>query len=283
MAPISIGGNVIANLAVGLGFVDQTDIIVKTVFRNTCVSQFILLTLLYFGFKGYRTRRVELERPRPLDKKQRLTLTVIIAALAAVMLPSMLPSMLNRIFPEATFISLLARKLDITVVAFCGTVLCLVLRLGDESAIIKRVPWSVLLVICGMGTLIALASQSHLTDSLSAGVNSGAGGGAVAYMLALASSAMSFFSSSLGVVVPTLSVLLPAIHESSGLAPGLLFSLISCPAFFTGYSPFSTGGAIVMSSLEDEAERKKMMKFLLILPVFSCVGFLFLVMIGLVR
>ena len=278
MSPISIGGSIIANLADGLGFGDQADVIVNAVFRNTCISQFIMLALLYFGFKGYRVRRVELERPQSLAIKQRLTLVVIILALCAVLLPPIL----NRIFPNFIFISMLARKLDITVIAFCGTVLCLVLRLGDERGAIKRVPWDVLLVICGMGTLINLAADSHIIDSLSQWINSSFNSRVIPYMLSLASSAMGLFSSTLGVVVPTLSILIPAIHKSNALAPGLLFSLISCPAFFAGYSPFSTGGALVLSSMQGEAERKKMMLVLFAISILSGVFFLLLVFSGLV-
>ena len=80
---------------------------------------------------------------------------------------------------------------------------------------------------------------------------------------------MSFFSASLGVVIPTLSLLVPSLATATGLAPMLLFAMVSVPCLYTGCSPFSTAGGMALAGLDDDAERDKLFKKLLVLP-FIC-------------
>ncbi|HEF9947851.1 TPA: hypothetical protein SB241_001159, partial [Campylobacter coli] len=61
------------------------------------------------------------------------------------------------------------------------------------------------------------------------------------------------------------------------LEPSLAFSIIAVFATFTGYSSFSTGGALVLAGAQDESEKRYLFIRLIILPLILVVfGFVLL-------
>ncbi|EPK3634056.1 SLC13 family permease, partial [Acinetobacter baumannii] len=79
----------------------------------------------------------------------------------------------------------------------------------------------------------------------------------------LISAIMSVFSSTLGVVAPTLFPIVPALALTSGLNPLVLFICIVVGAQSTAISPFSSGGSLIMASAPADIDKTKFFNQLL--------------------
>lgn len=177
----------------------------------------------------------------------------------------------------------LAKFCDVTVVSALGIILCLLFKVGKEVDAIHKVPFSIIIMICSMGMLINIAINGGLVDSLSAWITANVNSTFAPYMLTLTASIMSFFAATLGVVIPTLSLLVPSLVSATGLSPMLLFTLVSIPGLYTGCAPFSTCGAMALAGLDDDKERDKLFKKLLVLPIICAVYMWICLALGIFR
>lgn len=138
-----------------------------------------------------------------------------------------------------------------------GSVL-IVLGCGEEKKAIKGIPWNVILIVLGVGILMNVISLSGGIDIMVAGLEKIMGHRTAAMIMAITAGFMSFFSSGLGVVFPTL------IPTASGLASGLgvgaveLVSVIVIGGTVSGFTPISTTGALIMAGVaqQEGAEEK---------------------------
>ncbi len=138
-----------------------------------------------------------------------------------------------------------------------GTIL-IVIGGNDEKKAIAAIPWNVILMVLGVGILMNIISISGGIDIMVSGLEQIMGPRTAAMIMAIASGIMSFFSSGLGVVFPTL------IPTASGLAGGLgvsavqLVTVIVIGGTVSGFTPISTTGALIMAGVaqqEDAEER----------------------------
>ena len=96
-------------------------------------------------------------------------------------------------------------------------------------------------------------------------------------------SVMSLFSSTMGVVVPTLYPLIFAICSASGANPVILFSIVPLAATSAGNSPFSLQGGLVLSALDSDEERNRMFMTLIAIAVALTLLSLLMVAVGIVN
>ena len=276
MSPISTGGIVVANCAIANGYTDTMPIVLNT-WLNLFIGQGLVFVLAYIIYKGWKLKGGEFSKPAPMDKRQKQTLGIIVA----VLLLTFLPPILNAI-THVAFFSAMSKVCNVTATCVFGVILCQILNVASEKDAFKTIPWKTIMLISGMCLLINTAVKYGLVDQLSAWITANIEGSLVIYLLIAIAALMSFVSSSLGVVVPTLSTLVPALVGVTGATPGLLYSAILVSAMLSGYSPFSTSGGITMSGLQDEGERKKLYAQLLVAAPLFVVGFAVLVLIGIV-
>ena len=163
-------------------------------------------------------------------------------------------------------ISTIQNKFDISFVAILFSIVALLFKLGDEKKLIKSLPWETILMISGVGILIQLGVSTGLIDALSSWVSANIPPVAVPLIMMIAAGTMSVFSSTTGVVMPTLFPMVPALFAASGVSVTVLFSLINLSSVSTGLSPFSSGGGLSLSSCPTEESRAKLLKSLLWLP-----------------
>ncbi len=132
-----------------------------------------------------------------------------------------------------------------------GTVL-VVLGDAQEKKAIAGIPWNVILMVMGVGILMNIISISGGIDIMVAGLEKVMGHHTAAMIMAIAAGIMSFFSSGLGVVFPTL------IPTASGLASGLgvsavqLVTVIVIGGTVSGFTPISTTGALIMAGVAQQ-------------------------------
>ncbi len=265
--PFSVGGIIIQQVAENTGFRNEGMAMCMNVLMNCLITMSIFFIITYFVTGGHKTKKVEIDKPEPFTEIQKKTLWIV----GLVFLCTVIPAMLKVFMPDSAVIKKIASFCDITVTCTVGIILCSIFKAAKEKDAIDKVPFSIIIMICAMGTLIGTAVSGGLVNSLSSWIQTNIISSAAPYFLLAAACTMSFFVATLGVVIPTLALLIVPLAASTGIEPIILFSLISVRGFYTGSSPFSTCGAMALAGLEDQHEADVLFKKLLLLPVVSLI------------
>ncbi|EJB8469651.1 SLC13 family permease [Acinetobacter baumannii] len=202
---------------------------------------------------------IEDQKPEPFDKKQKQSIFLIILMMSIVLVFPIL----HLVFPDVKTISFLNSKIDIAFLAITFSLISLLMKLADEKKVIALVPWGTLIMICGVGMLIALGVKLGIITTLSEWLANNVPVWVIPVLLCLISAIMSVFSSTLGVVAPTLFPIVPALALTSGLNPLVLFICIVVGAQSTAISPFSSGGSLIMASAPADIDKTKFFNQLL--------------------
>ncbi|KUM11214.1 SLC13 family permease [Acinetobacter calcoaceticus] len=255
----------------------QSGIIFRSLMENTGISSqsafsyssgiFVLTLIIPIAVLGIYTlwnRKsnsivIEDQKPEPFDKKQKQSIFLIILMMSIVLVFPIL----HLVFPDAKTISFLNSKIDIAFLAITFSLISLLMKLADEKKVIALVPWGTLIMICGVGMLIALGVKLGIITTLSEWLAHNVPVWVIPVLLCLISAIMSVFSSTLGVVAPTLFPIVPALALSSGLNPLVLFICIVVGAQSTAISPFSSGGSLIMASAPADIDKTKFFNQLL--------------------
>ncbi len=255
----------------------QSGIIFRSLMENTGISSqtafsyssgiFILTLIIPIAVLGIYTlwnRKsnsivIEDQKPEPFDKKQKQSIFLIILMMSIVLVFPIL----HLVFPDVKTISFLNSKIDIAFLAITFSLISLLMKLADEKKVIALVPWGTLIMICGVGMLIALGVKLGIITTLSEWLANNVPVWVIPVLLCLISAIMSVFSSTLGVVAPTLFPIVPALALTSGLNPLVLFICIVVGAQSTAISPFSSGGSLIMASAPADIEKTKFFNQLL--------------------
>lgn len=129
-----------------------------------------------------------------------------------------------------------------------------VLGCGEDKKAVSGVPWNVILMVLGVGMLMTVISASGGIDLLVKSLESFMGPKSAAPIMAITAGIMSFFSSGLGVVFPTL------VPVCGGLASGLgadgiqLVAMVVIGGTIAGYTPISTTGALIMAGVAQQQD-----------------------------
>ncbi|MDC5277204.1 SLC13 family permease [Acinetobacter baumannii] len=255
----------------------QSGIIFRSLMENTGISSqtafsyssgiFILTLIIPIAVLGIYTlwnRKsnsivIENQKPEPFDKKQKQSIFLIILMMSIVLVFPIL----HLVFPDVKTISFLNSKIDIAFLAITFSLISLLMKLADEKKVIALVPWGTLIMICGVGMLIALGVKLGIITTLSEWLANNVPVWVIPVLLCLISAIMSVFSSTLGVVAPTLFPIVPALALTSGLNPLVLFICIVVGAQSTAISPFSSGGSLIMASAPADIDKTKFFNQLL--------------------
>lgn len=255
----------------------QSGIIFRSLMENTGISSqtafsyssgiFVLTLIIPIAVLGIYTlwnRKsnsivIEDQKPEPFDKKQKQSIFLIILMMSIVLVFPIL----HLVFPDVKTISFLNSKIDIAFLAITFSLISLLMKLADEKKVIALVPWGTLIMICGVGMLIALGVKLGIITALSEWLANNVPVWVIPVLLCLISAIMSVFSSTLGVVAPTLFPIVPALALTSGLNPLVLFICIVVGAQSTAISPFSSGGSLIMASAPADIDKTKFFNQLL--------------------
>ncbi|HAV4998743.1 TPA: SLC13 family permease [Acinetobacter nosocomialis] len=263
---------------VGANFMtSQSGIIFRSLMENTGISSqtafsyssgiFVLTLIIPIAVLGIYTlwnRKsnsivIEDQKPEPFDKKQKQSIFLIVLMMSIVLIFPIL----HLVFPDVKTISFLNSKIDIAFLAITFSLISLLMKLADEKKVIALVLWGTLIMICGVGMLIALGVKLGIITTLSEWLANNVPVWVIPVLLCLISAIMSVFSSTLGVVAPTLFPIVPALALSSGLNPLVLFICIVVGAQSTAISPFSSGGSLIMASAPADIDKTKFFNQLL--------------------
>ena len=155
-------------------------------------------------------------------------------------------------------------KANLAFSAFAAGVALILLRAGDEKAAIARMPWGILLMVCGVATLVALVQANGGTELFSALIARVAGAESIYGVIAFATGLISTYSSTSGVVLPVFLPMVPSLATATGATEPLAIALsINVGSSLVDVSPLSTLGALCVAALgKDEADPKLYFKLL---------------------
>lgn len=230
-------------------------------FIVTCVVPIITILILMALSKNNINKQalLDMERPAPFDKKQKINIGLIFFMLAS----ALIPPVLNLIFPGNATITFINSKIDMGLMCALLAVVAMLLDLGDKKEAFNRIPWNTLILISGVGMLIGVAKEAGMLVQLSGWLGAGLPKFLVPVAMCVVGGFMSFFSSGYGVVAPTLLPLIPGLAAATGLNPMVLFGATLIGFQSTTASPFSAGGSMMLSAAE-ESERDGLFMQLLI-------------------
>lgn len=229
------------------------------IFIVTLLIPIVVLGLYTFWNRKSSNIQIEDIQPEPFDSKQKKSLFLIVLMMSTVLLFPVL----HLLFPEQQTIQFLNSKIDIAFIAITFSLISLLMKLADEKQVIALVPWGTLIMICGVGMLIALGVKVGIIDILTEWLTQNVPIWMIPFLLCLISAIMSIFSSTLGVVTPTLFPIVPAIAAASGLNPMILFICIVVGAQSSSISPFSSGGSLIMGAAPQDIDKDKLFNQLL--------------------
>ena len=213
------------------------------------VTTIILSVIIFIIFKGYKvkTQKMEQNEIPPFNKNQIFTLIGFLIVIIA-----------------CTFY-----KRNVGLISFAVGILLILIKAADEKAVFKAISWSTLLMITGFGMLmdivILVGGVSLLSDSLAKIMTPHT---AVAIQ-GLTGGIMSWFSSAIGVVWPTLVPTVGNIANSVGVPADSLISILCLTASFAGLSPASTGGGLIMAANATDPDFTKEKENKLFIKLFA--------------
>ncbi|MBU2703990.1 di/tricarboxylate transporter [Sporomusaceae bacterium BoRhaA] len=191
---------------------------------------FSCAVLVYFYFKGYKLKpniHVSVGENPDFNIQQKLSLVALLVLV----------------------VSVIGFKMDVGLVSFTIALVLIALKAADEQAAIKLVPWSVLIMVCGVNVLMNVTQKlggiKLLANILASFMNEIT----VAPIMGFTSGIMAQFSSANGVVIPTL---VPTVADIVAQIGGnaniheIVFAIVVCSVLTM--SPLSTAGALIMAS-----------------------------------
>jgi di/tricarboxylate transporter len=233
LSPISAVG-VIANSRMAEAGLGGHEGLVMT--ANLLASA-LVAAAAYALFGGWRLPRVEVERAAvgetTFSRAHHVTMAVIACWVAGV----------------------LFFDLHLGLSAFAGAVFLVAVGAADETASIRRTPWGIILMVCGMTTLVALLEETGGMDLFTALLSSAATPATINGVIAFVTGAISLYSSTSGVVLPAFLPTVPGVVEQLGGGDPLAISLsINVGSSLVDVSPLSTLGALCVAAVADTGQ-----------------------------
>lgn len=156
-------------------------------------------------------------------------------------------------------------KVNLGLAAFAAAALLIIARTGEDAAMLKQVPWSVLVMVCGVSVLIGVLEGTGgmllFTDLLARVASPTSVNGVIAFI----TGTISTYSSTSGVVYPTFLPTVQGLVERLGGGNALEIALsINVGAALVDVSPLSTLGALCIAALPTGQEPAKLFRSLLI-------------------
>ena len=165
-------------------------------------------------------------------------------------------------------------KRNVGLISFAVAVVLLLANVADEKVVIKGVPWSTLLMVTGIGMLMNIVSDVGGVDLMSNGLASIMTPKTAVAIQGLSAGILSWFSSAIGVVWPTMVPTVGSIAAQVGVKPDGLITIMCLTASFAGFSPASTGGSLIMAANATDPDFTKEKENKLFIQMFGLSGLL---------
>jgi di/tricarboxylate transporter len=183
------------------------------------------------------------DRPEPLTPQQWLTFVVILAWVAAVV----------------------GFGLPIGLAGFAAAALLILASVSDETAALRRMPWSAIVMVCGVTLLVALVEKTGGMEVFTAMLAKLASPSTINGVIAFVTGLISTYSSTSAVVLPTFLPTVPGLVQQVGGGNPLAVALsINVGASVVDVSPLSTLGALCVAAVADADVARDLFRKLMI-------------------
>ena len=170
-------------------------------------------------------------------------------------------------------LSVLFFNVNVGMGAFLASVVLVLSGAADDGEAIKRMPWKVIVMVCGVTVLIALLEKAQGIDLLVSLVARFSTKETVTGVVAFLTGIISVYSSTSGVVLPAFLPMVPGLAEQLGGASPLgIASAMNIGGHLVDVSPLSTIGALCIAGAPVEESRNLFNKLLVWGLSMSVVG-----------
>jgi Na+/H+ antiporter NhaD/arsenite permease-like protein len=148
----------------------------------------------------------------------------------------------------ALILSVTVARVNVGMAAFAGAVLLVLAGSADDGEAIKRMPWKVIVMVCGVTVLISLVERAQGMDLLVSLVAKIASAQTVTGVVALLTGIVSVYSSTSGVVLPAFLPMVPGLAAAlPGASPAAIAMSMNVGGHLVDVSPLSTIGALCLA------------------------------------
>lgn len=243
-----------SNLARYQVFFD-TDIVDRALIAKTWWS-LVLFPIVFGGVYFFRRKRSvsgtkeKIPIPAPFTQQQKVTLRIIVL----VIIFALAPGIVELISPNP-IILLLKERLSIQLLTAVGTVILALYNAADFTRVLqKRVPWNMILTICGLTMLMSFSNRMGVLETMSSLIGEWLPRQVILPMLIFLIGSLTYFLD--GRAISSLMIpLLPALVQASGCKAEELIVAYMFAGAIPSISPFSTGGAMALSGCSEESAR----------------------------
>jgi Na+/H+ antiporter NhaD/arsenite permease-like protein len=163
----------------------------------------------------------------------------------------------------ALILSVIFAQINVGMGAFLGAVILVLSRAADDGEGVKRMPWRVIVMVCGVTVLIALVERTQGIELLVSLVAAIASPGTVTFVVAALTGIVSVYSSTSGVVLPAFLPMVPGLADALPGASALaIASSMNIGGHLVDVSPLSTIGALCLAGAPPDESRNLFNKLL---------------------
>ena len=197
-------------------------------------------------------------KPEPFNAAQTTTLLLVAILIILVVVPG-LPGV------KGTLPKYITNMLsNVGSISFVLSIILMLTGYGDSKAAVKVMPWSVIMMVCGVSVLIDVMDKAGGLNFLVEVMASVAGPTTICFWTAFVPAVISAYSSSSGVVMPMFLPMTPGLVELTGGDPIAIISAIDVGSHLVDTSPLSTLGALCIASAGEEEDKGVLFRKLLI-------------------
>ena len=186
-------------------------------------------------------------KPEPFNAAQKTTLLLVAILIILVVVPG-LPGVKGTL--PKTITNMLS---NVGSISFVLSIVLMLTGYGDSKAAVKVMPWSVIMMVCGVSVLIDVMDKAGGLNFLVEVMASVAGPTTICFWTAFVPAVISAYSSSSGVVMPMFLPMTPGLVELTGGDPIAIISAIDVGSHLVDTSPLSTLGALCIASAGEES------------------------------
>jgi len=156
-------------------------------------------------------------------------------------------------------------QVPVGLAALTAGVILTILRTAKESDVLARMPWGVMIMVCGMSVLVAMLERTGGLDLFSAWIARFSTPATITAIVAFVSGIVSAYSSTSGVVLPAFLPMVPKLVQQmgGGDAWAMIYS-INLGSHLVDVSPLSTLGAMCIAAAGPEIGRHILFRHLML-------------------
>lgn len=218
-------------------------------YANNLLAHLVITFTAYFAFGGWRlfqrrqaTDGTEVVDAEPFELRHWLTVAVLLTLVLVVV----------------------AFDMQVGMAALTGAMILSLAGAADEKDTIKRMPWAVVIMVCGVTVLIGVMERTQGMDLFTDLLASVSTPATVTGVIAFVTGLVSVYSSTSGVVLPAFLPTVPGLVERLGGGDALgIASAMNVGGHLVDLSPLSTIGALCLAALPPSADARKVFNQLL--------------------